>query len=93
MPVGSPTALLFGLTTPGPLPLLTLFPGFGLPGLLAVAPPFVTVPAGPSGPFPGPPVPLPLPATGGPVGTVGVHTLALLPVGGIAMTAATYITI
>ena len=95
VPIGSPTVLVFGLSVAAPLPLFTFFPGFGLPGLLAVGPPLVTVPAGVSSPFPGPAIPLPLPATGGPVGTIGVHTIALMPagVGGIALTGATYITI
>ncbi len=93
VPPGMPTALLFGLPPPAPIPFFGFFPPFGLPGLLAAGPAgLVALPAGPSGPVPGPPIPLPLPPTGGPVGTVGVHTIVLMPVG-VALTAAHWITI
>lgn len=93
VPPGLPTVLTIGLPVPPPVPLgPPLAPGFGLPGLLTHAP-LVVLPAGPSGPVPGPLVPLPIPATGGPLGLVlSVHTLVLLGPA-LALTGATGITI
>jgi hypothetical protein len=81
VPPGMFTFLLIGTPTP-PVPLGGLTPAFGLPAMLTTMP-FLLAFAGPSGPLPGPPVPLPLPATGGPLGpaVLSVHTIVISPPG------------
>jgi hypothetical protein len=93
VPPGLPTLLTIGFPAP-PLPIgpPLLVPAFGLPGLFTHVP-LLVFPAGPAGPIPGPPVPLGLPPTGGPLGLVlSVHTLVVMPAG-FALTGATGITI
>jgi hypothetical protein len=93
VPAGFPTLLLVGFTSPA-LPVgAPLLPAFVLPGFLNNAAGIFALPAGPSGPVPGLPVPFPLPATGGPLPfTVTVQTLVVLPVG-FALTAGTDVVI
>lgn len=81
IPAGLPTFLVFGAPAP-PMPIgPPLNPAFGLPGMLVTVPPtMIVVPNGVSGAAPGPPIPLPIPPTGGPLGVVmHVHTLVLMP--------------
>ena len=76
VPVGLPTFLVIGIATPPvPIPPPFAFPAFG-PALLTNTV-LIVLPGGLSGPMPGPLVPLPLPATGGPVPLLSVHTLAI----------------
>ena len=87
VPAGFPTLLLVGFTSP-PLPVgPPLLPAFGLPGFLNNVAGLFAMPAGPSGPVPGLPVPFPIPATGAPLPfTITVQTLVALPAG-FALTA------
>jgi hypothetical protein len=81
VPIGLPTFLIIGLAVAPPIPLAPplVFPPFG-PALLTNLAMFV-VPAGPSGPAPGPVVPFPIPPTGGPIPLLSVHTLVFAPAG------------
>jgi hypothetical protein len=91
VPPGLPTFLVLGPAMP-PIPVLPplVFPGFGVAMLTNLL--TVVIPAGPSGPGPGPLVPLPIPPTGGPIGVLSVHTLVFAP-GGVMLTGALGITI
>jgi hypothetical protein len=77
VPIGLPKFLVIGVAAPPiVIPAPFAFPAFG-PALLTNLGTLV-IPAGLSGPVAGPPIPLPLPATGGPLGvTLTVHTLVL----------------
>ena len=93
VPPGSPTVLMIGITVPGIfVPAPPLFPPFG-PGFFNQFN-ILAVPAGPSGPVPGPAILFPLPPTGGPLGfLLNVHTVALMPPPFVALTGATDIII
>jgi hypothetical protein len=92
VPPGLPTFLVLGFAVAPPIPLLPplVFPPFGV-GMLTNAATIV-LPAGPSGPVPGPIVPFPIPPTFGPIGVLSVHTLVLAP-GGLMLTGALGLTI
>lgn len=91
VPAGLPTFLVLGPAVP-PIPVAPplVFPGFGVAMLTNFMP--IVIPAGPSGPGPGPVIPLPIPPTGGPIGVLSVHTLVFAPIG-IMLTGALAITI
>lgn len=94
VPPGLPTVLMIGLPAPPlPIPAPPLMPAFGAPGFFNQIN-IIAVPAGPSGPVPGIPIPFPIPPTGGPLGVLNVHTLVLVP-GAlvVALTGATDVTI
>lgn len=94
VPPGSPTVLMVGLPAPPlPIPAPPLAPFFGAPGFFNQIN-LIAVPAGPSGPLPGLPVPFPIAPTGGPIGVINVHTVVLIP-GAlvVALTGATDVTI
>ena len=92
VPIGMPTFLVLGFAIAPPIPLLPplVFPGFGVGMLTNLA--TIVLPAGPSGPAPGPFVPLPIPPTFGPIGVLSVHTLVFTP-GGLMLTGALGLTI
>ncbi len=91
VPAGLPTFLVLGPAVPPiPVPPPLVFPGFGVAMLTNLMP--VVIPAGPSGPGPGPVIALPIPPTGGPIGMLTVHTLVFAP-GGLMLTGALGITI
>ncbi|MEO6598045.1 MAG: hypothetical protein ABIP94_25150 [Planctomycetota bacterium] len=93
--VGSPMFLLLGFPTTAPLPLGAplLFPGFGLPGFLAMPEVVVIANAGLAGTMGNPAYPLPLPPGLGPLGlAVSAQILVLAPPG-LGLTGATGIVI
>lgn len=89
VPIGSPTVLMVGITVPPlPVPAPPLFPPFGPVGFFNQFN-ILAVPAGPSGPGPGPAILFPLPPTGGPLGfLLNVQTVALMPPPFVALTGA-----
>lgn len=91
VPAGSPMFLLFGPPLPPPIPLGAplLFPGYGLPGLLAM--PNVTVAAyvGLAGTLGNPPYSLPVPPGLGALGLCLSAQIAVFVPGGIGLTGAT----
>ena len=79
VPPGLPTFLLIGLqATPTPIPAPPLALIYGAPGFFDQLN-LMACPAGLSGPVAGPPVPFPIPPTNGPLGTLNVHTVVLIP--------------
>lgn len=91
VPAGLPTFLVLGPAIP-PIPVAPplVFPGFGVAMLTNLLP--IVIPAGPSGPGPGPVIALPIPPTGGPIGVLSVHTLVFAPIG-MMLTGALAITV
>ncbi len=92
VPMGMPTFLIIGFALAAPVPLAPplVFPPFGVGMLTNLAP--IVLPAGPSGPGPGPVVPFPIPPTFGPIPLLSVHTLVFTP-GGLMLTGALALTI
>ncbi len=96
VPAGLPTFLLIGVPVPPPIPLgpPLLDPAFGLPGMLAMNRILLMVPAGVSGTYGVPPVPLPIPAGLGPLGlALSAQIAVLTPAGTFGLTGATGIVI
>jgi hypothetical protein len=96
VPLGRPMFLLIGTPVPPPIPIgpPILDPALGLPGLLAMNRILFVLPASVSGTLGVPPVPFPLPATGGPLGLVlSAQILVSMPGGTFGLSGATGITV
>ena len=95
VPAGSPMFLLIGFPVPPPVPMGAplLFPGYGLPGWLAMPHVVVGVYVGVAGTLGNPAYPLPLPPGLGPLGLALSTQIAVFVPGGIGLTGATGIVI
>jgi len=94
VPVGSPMFLLIGFPTgPSTLGAPLLFPGYGLPGILAMPNVVVGVYAGVAGTLGNPAFPLPLPPGLGALGLALSTQIAVFVPGGLGLTGATGIVI
>ena len=92
VPPGNPMLLLLGPPVPPPLPLgfPVINPACGLPGWLAMTKIWITLPAGVSGTFGNPPVPVPIPPGLG-AGPLMIAQTAVLTPGGIELSGATIV--
>jgi hypothetical protein len=94
VPAGSPMFLLLGFpTAPSTLGAPLLFPGYGLPGILAMPNVVAGVYVGVAGTLGNPPFPLPLPPGLGPLGIALSTQIAVFVPGGLGLTGATGIVI
>jgi hypothetical protein len=91
VPVGSPMFLLVGTPVAAPIAIggPPLFPGYGLPGFLAMSDILLLAPVTVAGTFGTPPYPLPIPAGLGALGHCLTTQIAVFVPGGIGLTGAT----